>query len=313
MKRIFAFVNVLLYVVIGLSSCQSEIEVKLPNYEPKLVVEGYIENGQVARVMLSRSLPYFETIDLNYIVQNVLVMDAVVTITSSDGETERLNLTLDEESPLYYSYKGHILGKENTAYSLKIEWGGQVYTANTTIPHTFELDSIGFYKDAEVLEDTMRSIRVLMTDDPSENNYYQYMVKVHGKKLHDRLWVSTLPVAFDDATFSGLTFNFEVLRANPSAFLLPEMSEEELKEYYRVTYRPGDTVYVKHSLMDYDSYQFWNTGGYSAAMGQNPFMNPAPVISNIQGNNVTGVWCGLASKIDVLIYEESELDPSFKR
>lgn len=311
MKRIFAFVFVLVFAAMTFLSCQTEIEVKLPDYEPKLVVEGYIENGKPARVMLTRSIPYFENIDLNYIIQNVLVMDAVVTVTSSDGETERLSLTLDDESPVYYAYKGHILGKENTDYTLTIQWGGEVYTAKTSILHTFDLDSIGFNRGSELLTDTMRTIRVLMTDNPSENNFYQYMVKVHGKKIHDRLWVSTLPVAFDDATFSGLSFNFEVLRANPSAFLMGEMTEEEQREYFRVTYRPGDTVYVKHSLMDYDSYQFWNTGGYSAAMGQNPFMNPAPVVSNIKGKNVTGVWCGLASKTDVLIFEELPSEPAF--
>ena len=57
-------------------ACQSEIEVKLPDYEPKLVVEGYIENGKPPRVMLTRSVPYFQYMDYNYLQENVLITDA---------------------------------------------------------------------------------------------------------------------------------------------------------------------------------------------------------------------------------------------
>ncbi|MBO4654728.1 MAG: DUF4249 domain-containing protein [Bacteroidales bacterium] len=292
-----------LFLTMMLNACQSEIEVDLPDYEPKLVVEGYIENGQPARVMLTRSVPFFQHIDINYVLNHVLVMDAVVTVTSSDGEMERLSFMPSGESPYMFAYVGNMRGKENTRYDLKIEWGGQTYTASTSIVHTFDLDTIGFYSMPDMLADTMRTIRLLMSDNPAEMNFYQFYVKVHGRKLRDNYWITTMPVAFDDATFNGLTFNFEVLRANPSSFLMPQMTEEEEQEYFRMTYRPGDTVYVKYGLIDFDSYQFWNTGGNNAALGQNPFTNPTPTISNIKGDNVTGVWCGYACKTAVLIYE----------
>ena len=290
------------------TACQSEIEVDLPDYEPKLVVEGYIENGQPARVMLTRSVPFFQHIDMNYILNNVLIMNAVVTLTTSDGESEQLFFLPTSESPYMFAYTGNIRGKENTRYDLTIEWGGQTYTASTSIKHTFDLDSIGFCQMLDMLADTMRTIRLQMTDDPAEMNFYQFFVKVHGINLHDNYWVSTMPVAFDDATFNGLTFNFEILRANPSTFLMPQMSDEQMREFTRMTYRPGDTVYVKYGLIDYDSYQFWNTGGNNAALGQNPFTNPTPTISNIKGENVTGVWCGYACKTAVLIYEKETVD-----
>ncbi len=304
MKQILWIFSGCALLLLGFSACQSEVEVDLPDYQSKLVVEGYIENGKPAMVMLSRSVPFFQHIDMNYIVNNVLVMDAVVTLTSSDGESEQLSFLPSADSPYMFAYMGNIRGKENTRYDLKIEWKGQTYTSSTSILHTFDLDSIGFDQNMELLRDTMKTIRLLLTDDPMETNYYQFFVKVHGKRLHDRLWVSTLPVACDDATFSGLSFNFEILRANPSAFLMPEMTDEEKKEYFRMTYRPGDTVFVKYGLIDFDSYQFWNTGGNNAALGQNPFTNPTPTISNIKGENVTGIWCGYACKTETLIYEE---------
>ena len=160
-------------------------------------------------------------------------MDAVVTITSSDGESERLSLLPTPESPFYFAYVGNILGKENTSYDLKIEYGGQVYTSTTTITHTFELDSIGFDQSMDLLRDTMKTIRVAMTDNPAEVNYYQFLVKVRGKKLHDNQWITSLPVAFDDGTLSGQTINVEVMRANPSSFFMPKMSDEEKKRIFQ--------------------------------------------------------------------------------
>lgn len=283
-------------------ACQTEIEVDLPGYEPKLVVEGYMENGKPAMVILTKSIPYFQHIDYDYIMDQVVIKDAVVLVTSSDGEMERLSFLPYSESPYRYAYRGNIIGKENSRYDLRIEWGGKVYTATTTIPHTFDLDSIGFDRSNEILERHFTTIRLQMTDNPAEDNFYQFFVKLHSKKIQDRLWVTTLPVAFDDATFNGQTFNFEILRANPSIFMLPTMTAAEEKEYFRMYFRPGDTVWVKYGQMDFDSYQFWSTGGNNSALGQNPFTNPTPTISNIHGDNVTGVWCGFASKTVQLIY-----------
>jgi hypothetical protein len=293
-----------LLVSLLFQSCQSEIEVDLPAYKSKLVVEGYIENGKPPRVMLTRSVPFFQHLDMDYIMDNVLIMDAVVMVFAEDGEAERLTFMTCDDSPYKYAYVGRLPGRENMRYDLVIEWNGKTYTSSTSILHTFDLDSIGFYNESNLMGDIRKTIRVLLSDNPEEMNFYQFFVKVHCKTIHDRVWVSTLPVAFDDATFNGLTFNYEVLRANPSAFFMPLMTEEEQKEYFRVSYRPGDTVYVKYGLIDYDSYQFWNTGGNNASLGQNPFTNPTPTISNIHGEDVTGVWCGYASKTEKLIYHE---------
>ena len=302
MKIKYFILGVCLIFSLLFQACQSEIEVKLPDYEPKLVVEGYIENGKPPRVMLTRSVPYFQYMDYDYIVENVLIMDASVIVYAEDGEGQRLNFQECADSPFRYAYVGRFPGRENMRYDLEIEWHGKKYTASTRVLHTFDLDSIGFYNESNLMGNTRKTIRVLLSDDPLEANYYQFFVKIHCKTIRDRVWVTCLPVAFDDATFNGLTFNYEVLRANPSAFFMPLMTEEEQKEYFRVSYRPGDTVYVKYGLIDYDSYQFWNTGGNNASLGQNPFTNPAPTISNIKGENVTGVWCGYASKTERLVY-----------
>ena len=151
-------------------------------------------------------------------------------------------------------------------------------------------------------QDTTPTTRIQLTDNPATHDYYMFQIKVHGKRLHDRLWVTSFPVAFDDATFNGQTVNYEILRANPSSLFESTMTDEEKEEFYRVTYRKGDTIYMKTSLIDYDGFQYWSAMTYAISLGQNPFMSPAPVPCNIKGENVIGNWCGFASTIDTIYY-----------
>lgn len=287
--------------------CQQEIEVDLPDYEPKMVVEGTIENGKPAMVILSKSIPYFSNIDLNYLLNNVFIRDAEVYVTSSDGEMERLTFQYCADSPVMFAYCGNnIRGKENTSYTLTINYDGQTYKATTTIPKTFDLEKLWFSTISEFFNaDTMRTIRIQMTDNPAEENYYTFQLKLSCPSFKDRLWTYTVPIAFDDKSISGITFNYELERYGYSTMFSYMMSEEERQAQERITFRPGDTVYVKHSQIDYNSYRFLVTGGTEAIMGSSPFSNPAPVVSNIEHDNALGAWCGFASKIDTLIWPDT--------
>lgn len=282
--------------------CQKEIEVDLPDYEDKIVIEGSIENGSPAMVIVSKSVPYFSTIDLETLMNDVFIKDAVVTV-SCEGQSEQLHFTLCEDSPVYMAYVGqNIIGEPNKTYDLRVEYDGKVYTSKTTIREPFHLDSVWLAFLDE--NDTLPTSRIQLSDNPATHDYYQFKIKVHGKRLHDRLWVTSMPVAFDDATFNGQTVNYEILRANPSSLFMTTMSEEEQREFYRITYRKGDTIYLKTSMLDYEAYQYWSAMTYELAIGQNPFMSPAPVPCNITGDNVVGNWTGYASTIDTIYYPE---------
>lgn len=300
-------VAVMVLLSVLMLGCETEIEVDLPEYTPKLVIEGTIENGEPAIVTLSKSIPYYSNIDLEYLMNNVAITDAVVTVTSSDGESEQLTFQYCPDAPLYFAFVSKKLrGKENTSYTLTVEYKGDTYRAETTIPHTFDIDSAWFDLPTDlVTTDTMRTIRILLTDDASEANYYSFRIKVNCPKFKDRLWAYTLPIAFDDKTFNGCTFNYELERYGVSTLATMGMGSSDQQINSRLTFRPGDTVYIKHSLMDYNTYRFMMTGGNDAVMGTNPFTNPAPVASNIEGPNVLGAWCGFASKVDRIVWNDT--------
>lgn len=310
MKKTLYHIIILLTLVC--LSCQTEIEVELPEYTSRLVIEGTIENDKPAMVVLSKSIPFFSEIDIQHIMQNVLVRDAEVWVTADDGEREQLSFQFHGESPYYMAFVSPTLrGRERMGYTLTVIYHDTVYTAHTTIPSTFDLDSI--WIDTTYITEEFNThrgnVRCLLTDNPAEENYYSFSVKVRDSLFTDRLWVYCLPIAFDDQTFNGQTFNFEVLRAGVSSFLMPEMDEETSRAYFSYNYRPGDTIYVRHSLIDHDTYRFMITGGNDAVFGSTPFTNPAPVSSNIRDGNVLGNWSGFASKVDTLIFEKEEDSP----
>jgi hypothetical protein len=122
------------------------------------------------------------------------------------------------------------------------------------------------------------------------------------------LWITTIPAAFDDSPFRGQSFNYEIIRDAPSLVFMPEMTERERRLYLRGNYRVGDTVYMKYALLDRDSYRFWHSINGELTFGQNPFMSPTPVISNIKSNTgekCLGVWCGAAKQEVVLILDSA--------
>jgi len=296
----------IILLLLVFAACETDIDVNLPEYKEKLVVEGYIENGIVPWVVITKSFPYFTTFTSDSLFSKMIVPDAKVTVTSGSGEVQALQFQLDMESPIYYSYKGTIPGKINETYTLKIEWNDKIYTATTSILEPFDLDSIWLHKSRS--RDTTGGIRVLLSDNPYKTDYYQFFVKVkNGSLLTDRLWVYTLPLVFDDATFNGLSFIYEVVRATPSTLFASAMSAEERRKYYRSHYVIGDTIIVKRSLMDYASYRFWSTAMSEISFGQNVFMSAPPIATNLKcntGDAVLGVWCGYASKMDTLYFTE---------
>lgn len=300
-----ALYKALFFILFGIlfTQCQKEIEVELPDYERKIVIEGSIECGEPAMVIVSRSVPYFSTIDIETLMNDVFIRDAEVIVTSSTGETENLTFWYNPESPINFAYTGHtLLGEPGKSYKLTVRYEGKEYTSTTSMSEPLRLDSAWLaFKDAT---DTMPTSRIQLTDRVNSHDYYMFRIKVHGKKLHDRLWVTSMPVAFDDATFNGLTVNYEILRSNPSSIFMAEMTDEEKEEFYRVTYRHGDTVYIKTSLIDYNAFLYWSSMSYELALGQNPFMSPAPIPCNISGENVIGNWTAFASTVDTLYYRE---------
>ena len=265
-------------------SCDTEPEIDLPEPDVKIVVDGWIESGDQAKVFLTSNSPYLSPID------SVSLRDLVLSrakVSLDDGEnSEVLILRKDERYFPPYYYEGNlIIGEPGKTYTISAEYGGKSILAETTIPESVPIDSCYF----ELLEgeDSVGYIVLEFTDPPDDKNYYRIFTKRSG--LDDR-YIPSLVMALNDQHFSGEKLRFTLYRASRS-YLTTESDN-----YYRL----GETIELKLMTMDRVSYEFWNSYQDEVLNSTNPFASSlSEVRSNITGDGL-GVWSGYGVSTDTI-------------
>jgi len=81
------------------------------------------------------------------------------------------------------------------------------------------------------------------------------------------------------------------------------MSQQQREDYYRSTFRPGDIIYIKSTLTDKATKEYWFPLQTDISMGMNPFLTPGTYPTNIEGENITGIWSGYNARYDTVEYK----------
>ena len=289
MKNILLLVFAFSFVLI---SCEKDINFKLDEAKPKLVVEATIENGQAPMVILTKSTGYFSQISLdlltNSFVHNADIFVSNGTLTHKLKEYE---VSVGAGISLYYyatdssSLNTAFVGELNHAYSLKIVADGQEYTATTTIPQiTKKIDSL-WTKPSPDGDTTKAIVIVRATDPPGFGDYVRYFTKIN-----DGVFYPPLNSAFDDLFVDGTTYEIQVAPGVDR-----NISNKEATLFNR-----GDTVTFKLSNIDKATFDFWRTMEFSYNSVGNPFSTPTKVLSNIS-NDALGYFGGYATQYRTLI------------
>lgn len=269
-----------------IAACDPEPELDLTPYQPKLVIDGWIEENDFPRVILSRSSSYFDDID------STTVRDLVVTtakVTVSDGvNSEILTLKKDENHFPPYVYTGtKFKGITGKTYTLTVESRGETYTASTTIPPSASFDELWYEPIPDV--DSLGYIYGKLTDDPAVENFYRVFTKRQNK---DTRYIPVYLSAIGDHSFNGKSFTFSLLRG-------PDNFAEVIDDLY---FEKGDTVRIKFCTMDKAHFDFWRTLERELYLIGNPFASSGnDVLSNIDGKKALGVWGGYGVKYYDLI------------
>lgn len=284
MSRIHKIVVGLLLALVA--SCTPEPEFDLSPYEPKLVIDGWIEENDFPRVIVSRSSSYFDEIDSTS-VRNLVVTTAKVTV--SDGiNSEVLTLKKDENHfPPYVYTATKLKGVTGGTYTLTVESRGEKYTATTTIPPSASFEDLWYENIPEV--DSLGYIYGRITDDPAVENFYRVFTKRQHK---DQRYIPVYLSAVGDQSFNGKSFTFSLLRG-------PDNFAEVIDDLY---FSKGDTVRIKFCTMDKAHFDFWRTLEREIYLVGNPFSSSGnDVLSNIDGKKALGVWGGYGVKYYDLI------------
>jgi len=272
-------------MLFGITSCRRDINIKLPEYKEKLVIEASIETGQPAQVMLSRSAPYFGNVDLSDPTQ-FFVKGAFVTV--SDGV---LTDTLTEVFPGtgYYYIGTKVLGQVGKSYALTVRVDDKTYTGSTSILNPIALDSLFFKWE----QDTLGFCWGHLTEPAGQGNYYRWFAKRFSK---DQFYAAPFSSAFDDKFVDGKSFDFGYER--PAQ---PNQQTENGGDAERGYYKVGDTIVVKFCTLGQNEYEFWRSFYANKSSNSNPFSAPANIKNTIVGGDVLGAFCGYAPSFDTLI------------
>ena len=312
MKQIF-------YIALSLlifTSCTKEVEIDIPGYEEKLVIDGIIETDAPPFVMISKTKDIYAPTDIDAFL-NGFVSGATVTV--SDGTNE---VILDEwcsdnlppgagpiaaemfgipESELanyqicaYLTLDPVMFGQVGKTYQLTVNLDGETYEASTTIEQPTHLDSVWWKPEGSTPNHGFSW--VFLSDPPAKGDSYKWEVKrinlgLDGEPLDKNFKVPFSPV-FNDDFFNGLAFEFAY--ENPFAF------EPDTPEEYLGLYPVGDTVVIKFSKMDLQVYEYLEKKYLQLQTAGNPFSTPTNIPNNISGEAL-GIWAGFSPTYDTLV------------
>ena len=295
MIRNLSFFFILILAGVGLLSCEKEVNMNLSDSPKKVVVEGVIETGQQPYVTLTKSIGFFDKIDLSAVdyVSNAII--TVEDLTNSKIITLReykLDTTVGNEVFSFYApdfndanamaFKGEV----NHYYKLTIIAEGNTHEAITKIPTTTGLDSI-WIEPVPGREDSFSSVKAFYIDPDTLGNAVRIetLTKRYIKTGDPELYFTSFNSVYDDAIINGTIVPLTI-----------DLGFDKSKTYTQQDYqtigyvKKGDTITVKWSAIDKNVYTFWQTLIFSAGSVGNPFASPTKIQGNV--SNALGVWAG---------------------
>ena len=265
----------LLVFAIIITSCSSDNVSEQKSVESKLVVEGWIEEGDYAQVLLSSSIPVTDVIDSTNVLNHAI---RAAKITISDGiNSEVLRVKTDKNRvPPFVYYGAKLKGEAGKEYSLKIEYLNRIVEATTIIPGTVSLKSAEYVKKVET--DTTGYVFVKFDDPINEKNYYQIATKIDGE---EPIFVPSFYGNLDDKNFTTSPISVQI---NRGVLLFP-------KTKFTPYFADGDLIHVKLRTQNKEALDFWNSWQNEIVNSRNPIY-PAntSLKSNIKGG--IGIWAG---------------------
>lgn len=250
---------------------QNEVDLELPEFEPQVVVECYLEPGKPYRVNVSSSVSYFApTGEL----LNSIVTNATVIITHQGVADTLLPGIYMDGSNLYVYGSSKIVPAdyENEFFLEVIDSAGNRVTGRTKIMPPVELDSIQIQP---LLSDSSVSILSFFPDDPTEANFYRSM-QFRTEAITDSLKIDFI---FDDEIVNGT----QVVVGGPPFFV------------------EGDTLVAQLLEIDEAYYKFVESREALEASNGNPFGTPGVIVSNLEGG--IGIFTGFTATRETFIID----------
>ena len=261
--RRFAIATILILL---LSGCIKAVDSE-DKFRYNLVVDGRIEQGRGATVMLSQSMPYREEYDEEAF-REVVIKWAKVTIIHNNREEVLVGRRV-EDYPTGYIYSGSdILGEVGESYTLRVEYSKRVWEATTTIVEPIEL----------------HDIEIIAIDEDN------YTIEATLPATHHPC---SIDCAIGDSQYYAPTLLGSYAPSmTPRRITINRPMENFIREDIDIHFHHGEVVRLRVNTLTEFAYDYWRKWEDNFLNSVNPiFPSTSNLPTNIS-NGGLGIWAG---------------------
>jgi len=264
--KIFLVLCILLQVF----ACQKSIPLNLPKYEPKMVLEFFLQDDQALTCLLQESINYTDTTKLKLI-------DNALVVLSYNGVSDTLynRPFIDQKLGKFYNYSNpkKIKLDPNITYNVYVkDTQGREMRGQTSMKEIVPLESLIY----QLNEKNEAKAILTFNDEFKANNFYILVTFRNtpflGKgKLRD--------IRINDILFNGKQFSYET----------------------GFNFERGDTITGRLYHLTEAHYNFTESVSNAQGANGNPLAQPANIVSNVTGG--IGIFSTLSYDEKVRIIE----------
>ncbi|GAB3289274.1 DUF4249 domain-containing protein [Hymenobacter tenuis] len=246
-----------LLALAALTGCdlEQDIDVALPALPAQLVVECYLENGEVPQMTVTETVPYLS--DPNPVVPTDVTVQ--LTLASGTMETLRFGPGLNTRTGKAYTHLGSqpLVARPGDTFRLEVtDTKGRRVTGTATMPALVPIDSLEFKFNELPPEQREAYVLTSFQDPVGVGNYYR--LQIHRDSISDE---PELDYDVEDRLNDGTRFT--------------------LGSSYR--FDPNDTLLVTLYHLDQPYYLFRQSVDDARNANGNPFSQPSSIKSTVQG------------------------------
>jgi hypothetical protein len=268
---------------LALTSCQKDIDIKVPEDDEKVVVEAYINSlySNLNYVLITKTVNYFNP---DFSLKGFGNADVKISEGNiiSVGDTSWKVYPMAPNPLLAGLYNSDSLqGKVGFVYKLEINLNGQYYYSYTTIPQVVPIDSLT--QEVVYNGNTPRCFLTVHFNEPQTTGQNYRMMMRYGPDPTFLAWgdiADSNQTFFSDDNANGVYRHFTYIR----------------------TFNIGDTINYYIANMDRTSYNFWDSYE-NARQNGGPFATPIQLKSNVKGKNVIGSFTGYAVNTKQIVFK----------
>lgn len=315
------YLIIILALCFSIASCSKEVFLDIPPFQEKIVVDGRVETGLPPIVILTKTQDLYGSTDFGAI-SGAFVNNAIITVSDGTSSVVLTEICANSIDPAFLPVISEILGIDAQAlgalnfcayvgldenqipvllgevgktYTLNIELDDQTFTSQTSLNPIPVVDSLYFKIEPSFTEHGYGWC--VLNDNPSTyNGYFFQMRRIHQNSQGepaDAFFQTSTSSAFDDTFFNGLTFKFNFSN-------IGSRRDDETPDEFRGYFRTNDTVVIKFSSLDYNTFKFHELKFIQMSSGASPFASPTYIPTNIEGGAI-GCWAGFSPRYDTLI------------